>query len=143
MWAVPGPRVLFEPYLIGGKAPTFDYIVYLLDASGHRSGPFFFVQVKTTDQRPQPGDPYPIKFTATDVARAIATKVPFFLCVVDRSAKQQARMFVRGVDSKRTKGISRVAARHDLTTDAVKIAIYDEVERLWKTQGTPALSVFI
>lgn len=73
MWPVPGPRVLLEPYLIGGKAPTLDYIVYLLDASGHRSGPFFFVQGKTTDQRPQPGDPYPIKFAATDVDRAIAT----------------------------------------------------------------------
>lgn len=142
MWTVGGSH-LFEPYLIGGKAPTFDYIFYLVDASGHRSGPFFFVQVKTTEKRPKTGAAYPIKFKATDVARAIATKVPFFVCVVDRSVKHQPRFSIQGVDSKRTKGISRVAPPHDLATDAVKITIHAEVERLWKPQATPALSVFI
>lgn len=135
-----GPRLLFDAHLIGGNAPTFDYIIYLVDATGDRTGAFFFVQVKTTSKTPAAGIGYPVAFSALDVRRALATKVPFFVCAVDRAVTGAEKFFIKGVDSKRTKGIARLAPVHDLTTDAVKNDLYDEVELLWAAQVTPVLT---
>lgn len=143
MRPVAGPRFLFDAYLLGGKAPTFDYIVYLVDANGDRTGPFFFVQVKTTSTTPRKGTGYPVAFNAADVRRAQATKVPFFICVVDRSVTGKEKFYIKGVDSKRTKGIARVAPIHDLALNSVKIDLFDEVTRLWAAQAIPALAKFI
>lgn len=41
MRPVAGARFLFDAYLLGGNAPTFDYIVFLADANGDRTGAFF------------------------------------------------------------------------------------------------------
>jgi hypothetical protein len=143
MWPIAGPRVLFDARLLGGNAPTFDYIVYLVDAKGDRTGAFFFVQVKTTATAPKPGAAYPIAFGATDVKRAQRTKIPFFVSVVDTSDPHRPRFFIKGVDSKRSTGMARLAQDYDLATDAVKLDLYDEVTRLWGTQRTPALAKFI
>ncbi|MGV7211521.1 hypothetical protein ACLB1G_27090 [Oxalobacteraceae bacterium A2-2] len=142
MRPVAGGLFLFDAYLMGGTAPTFDYIVYLLDMYCDRSGPFFFLQVKTTF-RPNRGAPYLIDFSARDVKRAQATKIPFFLCVIDLSVPRFEKFFIKGVDSTRTKGIARVAPRFDLASDAVKLGIHKEVTRLWAVQQTPALAEFI
>lgn len=143
MRPVAGPRFLFDAYLLAGKAPTVDYIVYLLDPSGDRTGPFFFVQVKTTKQRPRPGTGYLIQFSATDVQRAQATKIPCFVCVVDCLLTRCEKIFIKGVDSKRSKGMARLAPTYDLAADVVKIDLYDEVTRLWALQTMPALAKFI
>jgi len=136
-------RFLFDAFLLGGNAPTFDYIIYLVDSHGDRTGPFFFVQVKTTSKKPKPGAGYPAGFSATDVKRAQATKVPFFICAVDRSTSGHEKLFIKGVDSKRTRGIIRILPIHDLATDTVKLALYNEVTRVWASQAVPALAAFI
>lgn len=143
MRPVAGPRVLFDTYLLGGNAPTFDYIVYLVDVNGERTGPFFFVQVRTISKSPKSGNGYPVGFSAADVKRALATKIPFFVCAVDRSVAGSEKFFIKGVDSKRTRGIARLAAKYDLTTDDVKLGLYDEVTRVWASQAIPALAKFI
>lgn len=143
MRPVAARRFLFDAYLLGGKAPTFDYIVYLVGLNGDRTGPFFFLQVRTTTKTPKQGVAYGIDFSATDVKRAQATKIPFFVCVVDRSVTRCEKFFIMGVDSKRTAGITRLAPVHDLATDAVKIDLYNELTRLWDAQTTPALAKFI
>lgn len=139
MRATAGQRFLFDALLLGGNAPTFDYIIYLVDSNGDRTGPFFFVQVKTTSKTPKPGTGYPAEFSATDVKRAQATKVPFFICAVDRSIAGSEKFFIKGVDAKRTKGIIRISPVHDLKTDAVKLALYNEVTRVWASQAVPVL----
>lgn len=143
MRPVAGPRVLFDAYLLGGNAPTFDYIVYLVDANGDRTGPLFFVQVKTISTTPTSGHGYPVGFSAADVKRAQATKIPFFVCAVDRSVTGSEKFFIKGVDSKRSEGIAKLAPTYDLTTDAVKLGLYDEVTRVWASQAKPALAKFI
>lgn len=134
---------LFDAFLLGGNAPTFDYIIYLVDSHGDRTGPFFFVQVKTTAKKPKAGTGYRVGFSAVDVKRAQATKVPFFICAVDRSVTGSEKFFITGVDSKRTKGIISIPPIHDLATDSVKLALYKEVTRVWANQAVPALAVFI
>lgn len=143
MRPVAAPRILFDACLLGGNAPTFDYIVYLVDVNGDRTGPLFFVQVKTISTSPKSGNGYPVGFSATDVKRAQATKIPFFVCAVDRSVSGSEKFFIKGVDSKRTRGIANLAALHDLTTDAVKLGLFDEVTRVWASQAIPALAKFI
>jgi len=143
MRPVAGPRFLFDAYLLGGNAPTFDYIVYLIDGNGDRSGEFFFIQVKTTSTSPPPGQGYPVGFSASDVQRALATKTPFFVCAVDRSTIGSEKFFIKGVSSTRTKGIARIATTYDLATDAVKLDLYNEVVQLWATQAVPSLTKLI
>jgi hypothetical protein len=140
---VAGRGFLFDPFLLGGKAPTFDYMVHLLDTNGNRTGAFFFLQVKTTQKQPGLSGTYSVMFSAADVKRASAQKIPFFLCVVDRAVTRSEKIFIMGVDSMRKKGISRIAPIYDLADDAVKIALFDEVTRLWKSQPVPALTKFI
>lgn len=130
---------LFDAVLLGGKEPTYDYIVYLLDADSERFGPFYFLQVKTTTRKPAPGGAYRLGFDAVDVARAQAS--PYFVCVVDRAVPRAERIFIKGVDSKRKAGISRLAPTYDLATDAVKLELHQEVERLWALQSAPVLAV--
>lgn len=143
MRPIAGQRLLFDACLLGYNAPTFDYIVYLVDASGDRIGPFFFVQVKTTSKTPPAGAGYSVRFTLADVKRAQATKVPFFLCVVDCAAKGREKFFIRGVDWKLSHGIFRLLPEYDLTVDAVKLQLYHEVERVWAYQMTPMLAKFL
>lgn len=140
---VAGSRYLFDVCFLGGDAPTFDYIVYLLDEDGRRTGPFFFLQVKTTAKTTSNGTGYPIRFSAADVRRAHTTKVPFFVCVVDRSAGRGAKLFIKGVESTRTRGIATLAPDHDLETDAVKLDLYREVTRLWARRSVPRLKKLI
>jgi hypothetical protein len=138
-----GGAVLFDAVLLGGKEPTYDYIVYLLDAKSERFGPFFFLQVKTTTSDPTPGGAYRFSFSAVDVARAQASKIPYFVCIVDRAVPRAERIFVKGVDSKRKAGISRFPPAFDLATDAVKLEMHEEVERLWSMQSMPVLTRLI
>ncbi|NHZ38058.1 DUF4365 domain-containing protein [Massilia rubra] len=140
---VAGSRYLFDVCFLGGNAPTVDYIVYLVDERGTRTGPIFFVQVKTTARAPKNGTGYKVGFSAADVRRAQATKVPFFVCVVDRSTEGRAKFFIKGVESTRTTGIATLAPVHDLATDAVKLDLYQEVTRLWAGQSMPALTKLI
>lgn len=143
MRPVAGSRFLFDAYLIGGNEPTLDYIVYLVDSSGDRTGAFFFVQVKTTTTSPKPGTGYSVGFTAGDVKRAQLMKTPFFVCPVDRSVIGSEKFFIKGVASNRTTGISRLSPVHDVATDVVKLDLYNEVTRLWTGQTCLPLAKFI
>ncbi|UOD28822.1 hypothetical protein INH39_25780 [Massilia violaceinigra] len=138
-----GSRYLFDVYFLGGNAPTFDYIVYLLDEGGRRTGHFFFLQVKTTARTARSRTGYPIRFSAADIRRAQATKVPFFICVVDCSAGRRAKFFIKGLESTRTRAIATLSPDHDLETDAVKLDLYREVTRLWARRRVPALKRLI
>ncbi|NQE49921.1 hypothetical protein [Herbaspirillum rubrisubalbicans] len=135
-----GLGYLFEALHFGGKEPTYDYLVYLLDANAQRRGPFFFLQVKTTLKTPTDGGTYGLRFTASDVARAKAMKTPFFIGIVDRTSKDNEKIYVKGIAATRSKGIFRLKPVHDLADDTVKIDLYNEVFRLWTLQNTPLLS---
>jgi len=134
---------MFRPIRLGKDEPTVDLIVFLLDADGDQKGPFFFLQVKATSTGPRPDGTYEICFSALDVRRAQAMKVPFFLCVVDRSIPAKRRIYIKGVDSMRKRGIYRLAPRDDLTSAAVKKALHDEVTRIWAVRCVPCFQKLI
>jgi hypothetical protein len=113
--------------------------VYLLDANAQRLGPFFFLQVKTTLKAPDTTGAYALRFSARAVARAQAMKTPFFVGIVDRSTIRRERIYVKGIDAGLPTGITRLEPRHDLAEDAVKIAIYNEVSRVWALRNNPPL----
>lgn len=138
-----GSRFLFDAYLIGGNEPTLDYIIYLVDNNGDRTGAFFFVQVKTTTTSPKPGTGYKVGFSADDVKRAQSMKTPFFVCAVDRSVVGSEKFFIKGVASTRTTGISRLSPVYDVSMDVVKLDLYNEVTRLWAGQTCLPLAKFI
>ncbi|WP_413458212.1 hypothetical protein [Herbaspirillum huttiense] len=134
---------LFEALHFGGKEPTYDYVVYLLDATARRLGPFFFLQVKTTLKTPDITGAYAMRFSAAAVARAHAMKTPFFVGIVDRSTARREKIYVKGIDARQSKGIASLAPLHDLAEDAVKIAIYNEVCRVWALRNNPPLTQLI
>lgn len=131
---------LFEALHFGGKEPTYDYLVYLLDAHAQRLGPFFFLQVKTTLKALDTTGTYSLRFSARAVARARAMKTPFFVGIVDRSATSREKIYVKGIDATNSKGIARLEPLHDLADDAVKISIYNEVSRVWALRNNPPLT---
>ncbi|MGC4243968.1 MAG: hypothetical protein QM686_17225 [Herbaspirillum sp.] len=70
-------------------------------------------------------------------------KTPFFVGIVDRSTARRERIHVKGIDARQSKGIARLAPHHDLAEDAVKIAIYNEVCRVWSLRNNPPLTQLI
>jgi len=142
MSEVAGRGVLFHPVALAENEPTADHLVFLLSPTGELSGPFFFVQVKSTSKGPRADGSYTYSFSAQDVQRAHAMKVPFLLCLVDRSIPNERRIFIKGVDSKRKRGIYRISTKYDLRTDAVKIALHREVTRAGHCKTNFALGFF-
>lgn len=140
---VAGRGVLFRPIALGANEPTADFLVFLLSQDNGDGGHFFFLQVKTTEVGPRPDGSYAYNFPARDVRRAQVMKVPFFVCMVDRSDPNVRRIFIKGVDSKRKTGIYSLMPLYDLTTDAIKLALYEEVSRAWEIQHAPSLQGLI
>lgn len=130
---------LFDPVLIGGNEPTYDYIVYLLGPDQQRCGAFFFLQVKTTMSSPDARGGYSIAFSATDVRRAHALSQPFFVALVDKRVTRSERIYIKGVNYPRATGISVISSSYDLAKDNVKIRLAREVQRLWCLASTPKL----
>jgi len=139
MVAVAGRGALFRSIPLSKVEPTADLLVFLLSPNGEKSGPFFFLQIKTTATGLQSDGSYSYSFEAKDVQRAQSMRVPFFLCVVDQSVLNERHMFIKGVDSKRRQGIYRLRPHYDLTIDAVKVALHDEVSRIWAERSVPRL----
>lgn len=134
---------LFEAVLIGGKEPTYDYVVHLLNRHRQRIGASFFLQVKATMQGLNSSGSYEIDFDAQAVERAHALKLPFFLAVVDRSVTRKEKIFIKGLNAGRTSGIYRVRPQYDLADDAVKVDLYLEVLRLWRKLRVQPLKKFV
>lgn len=139
MKPVSGRGVMFRPIRLGVNEPTADFLVFLLSPDSEEGSQFFFLQVKTTKVGARRDGNYAYNFPIRDVIRAQAMKVPFFVSVVDRSDMTVRRIFIKGVDSKRQSGIYRIAPHYDLTSDAIKVALYEEVRRVWTGQDVPDL----
>lgn len=140
---VAGRGVLFRTIALGEAEPTVDFMVFLLDQNNKQGSEFFFLQVKTTEVGPRHDGSYACSFSAREVQRARAMKVPFFICVVDRSDPSVRRIFIKGVDSKRHAGTYSVAPLYDLKTDTVKVTLYEEVKRIWAMQKLPRLQELV
>ena len=135
--------LLFDIARFDGKEPTADYIVFLINSAGERTGPFFFVQVKSTTKGRRKSGDYAYSFDRTRVQRAQALKTPFILCLVDLSTRRSGEIFIMGVDSNRITGIRSLPRKHDLAKSSVKITLFDEVTRIWTEQNSPRFNRLI
>jgi hypothetical protein len=122
---------LFDIVRFEGKEPTADFMVFLVDSSGQRTGPFFFMQVKATNKGCNKNGCYAYSFGTKHVRRALSLKVPFVVCIVDLSIRGSGRIFIKGIDSRRHQGIYCMPCTYDLSAPWVKLALYDEVARIW------------
>ncbi|MBV6779402.1 hypothetical protein KWH04_01795 [Xanthomonas campestris pv. trichodesmae] len=121
------PRFPFMPIFLGEKAETFDFIVYLLGLDERAAGPYFFLQVKSTETvSGKKSCPAPV--SREDVTRAVAFKSPSFVVAADLTPVP-AKLYIRGISNNRTSGISSINKKSDLSIDAVKVSVYDEVAK--------------
>ncbi|WP_141749535.1 hypothetical protein [Duganella phyllosphaerae] len=91
---------------LSGKAGEFLCITKFMRATAEQHFLFDALLLGGNAKTPRTGTGYPTGFSATDVKRAQATKVPFFICAVDRSIAGSEKFFIKGVDAKRTRGIN-------------------------------------
>lgn len=119
------PEYQFRPIPLGDKAELFDFVVHLLDSDNNILGAHFFAQVKTTET------PATVscnaRFSKDEVAKAVTFKTPSYLIGVDASDPAAEKIFVKGIDYDRTKGISKVSCTQSLDNDRIRDSIYQEV----------------
>ena len=120
------PRNLFLPQFLGGKSPTFDFLVYLLDRRQEPYGPHFFLQVKTTKIASTTSF-CNARFGRALVRRGVAMKVPSYLVAADISSSRTCKLYVTGISHDRTMGFATVPVAHELSHARIKFALYDEV----------------
>lgn len=119
------PRFLFRSQFLGEKAETFDFVVYLLGFDRLAVGPYFFLQVKSTEKAPSKRS-CPAPFSAKDVKRALSFKSPSYVAAADLSLPTAA-IYIKGLSHGRATGISSINRASDFRLDSVKVAVYDEV----------------
>ena len=124
----PANEILFDPKFLGEKAGVLDFLVRLLDTDGALLGPFFFIQVKTTsDRKKVTRESINVTFKSDHIHAARKMKVPCYVFAVDATDPQTEHVYFCGVSSTRRKEIAGVLRKHDLSFEAKKRALYDEV----------------
>jgi hypothetical protein len=117
----------FSVTFLGAKAQLLDFMVNLLDANGSEYGPFFFLQVKTSAKQPSRKQGIPARFSANEVSRACARKVPVYLAAVGRLSDDLEDIFIIGVDASLQGGVRRVPKIFSLALKETRLTIHDEV----------------
>ena len=122
-----GGRYRFGVQFLGAKAQLLDFLIELLDEGGAPFGPYFFVQVKCTEDG-DVGGSAPAVFTAAEVSNAQKKLVPVYLAAVRIVDEDSEEVFILAVDSSLEKGIAVVPNFFPLTDNSVRLKIYDEVK---------------
>ena len=120
-------KPLFRPARLDGKWPTTDLYVELVDADATLS-PFFFIQVKATDEGySEDGTRLNVELRAEDARRLAMIPAPTYVVGVEIHADREA--FILAV--REGKGFSTMVARFDLSYPNLQ-KLYDEVLAFWK-----------
>lgn len=127
-------RPLFRVAPLGGKYPTVDFLVDIVDDRDASIG-FFFAQVKGTAS----ADPLAVRLRV-EVYRdrynaLVRLPAPTFLIGVDVAAELS---YLVAAHRPRTAKVSTIAKDYCLRDDAVKIRLYEEVLSYWEA-NRPAL----
>ncbi|HEX8670811.1 MAG TPA: hypothetical protein VF710_02940 [Longimicrobium sp.] len=123
-----GQRVLFRTMPLGDKYPTFDFLV---ESLGPKDAPpsVFFVQVKGTTRATPASNRIPIAVGVHQFNRMVAAPVPTYLVGVD--VNRRATYIVAAHRPRRAR-VSSITRAFPLGSEAVKLALYDEVAEFWK-----------
>jgi hypothetical protein len=124
----------FDPCSLGEKAELLDFVVRL-KRDDHPFGPYFFLQVKTT-QAPSEKGSIVTNFSYEEVQAAQALKAPVYIAAVDASNPKSEDIYIKPIYSDRKTGVYRVARKGLLSDDGVCMAVFKEVEMHFKDLKT-------
>jgi len=130
---------LFNPGFLGDKWPGIDYYVELCGVKN--STPFFFVQVKTT-QNPINNQDQVLNIRVDKHKCESLFKItsPTYLVGVHEPTK---RAFILSIHTKPSKGVYRIPLKYELIPDNLQI-LHQEVCDFWKTYShKPSTSYFL
>ena len=92
------PEPYFDPYFLGEKCPTYDFLVELLGAGA--SSPYFLAQVKSTRQGfTKKTLDLKVALKAADVQKMIRCPIPTYLIGID---EPNARSYIVSIHGKLT-----------------------------------------
>lgn len=128
-----GGTSLFLPRFLGEKWPVVDLLVDVRNPPAGGPRPFFFAQVKSTQQGYQPNGRLKIPSVAREAAQALAAyPVPAYLLGVD---EPQGRVYIVAVQGT-IAGMSSMSAAHELTEARLE-RLRDEVVAFWAGVARP------
>lgn len=127
-------RPLFRATSLGGKYPTVDFLVDVVDEKDMAIA-FFFAQVKGTGVARPSDARLPVEVTRDRYNALVRLPAPTFLIGVDIHAEES---FLVAAHRARRAKVSSIAKAYGLRDDAVRIRPYEEVLSYWDA-NRPAL----
>jgi hypothetical protein len=125
-------RPLFRPQFLGDKFPTIDYLVELQNCTG-KFVPYFFVQVKTTQQGYTKGaNRLKIQVSLSDLQKLASYPAPVYVAGVDAVGEQAYLVCVNGTY---TNAVTSLSVRFPIDQHAQDI-LWHEVKDFWGRHGT-------
>jgi len=102
--------------------------VRLLDDTCSAYGPFFLLQVKTTERFLSSGRSIPARFSEEEVASAKASLVPVYLVGVECLDDDTEEVYAIAVDVSLDRGLAAVPKLFSLRKKEIRMMIYREVQ---------------
>jgi hypothetical protein len=122
-----GGRIRFAARHLGDKAQLLDFIVNLVDEFGKEHGPFFFLQVRTTETVARQRQGIRAKFSSVEVKFVQARKVPVYLAAVVSKGDDCEDVYILGIDGLHEGGVRVVPRLFPLSDESVRLTVYEEV----------------
>jgi len=121
-------RPLFKPQFLGDKWPTVDFIVELIDYS-IEVVPYFFVQVKTTQQGyTKRNRRLKIRVSASDARRLASFPAPTYVVGIDEVNEVA---YITSVSGRPRHGLKSLSTQFPIN-EQTQNALYEEVEQFWR-----------
>jgi len=116
-----------------------DFIVNLVDEFGKEHGPFFFLQVRTTEVVARQRQGIRANFSPLEVKFVQARKVPVYLAAVVSKEDDCEEIYVLGIDGLHEGGVRVVPRLFPLSDESVRLEIYQEVNDYFES----GLKIFV
>ena len=120
-------RALFQATPLGGKYPTVDLIVDVLDPESEPIG-FFFAQVKSTQSASRAGARLSLTVDIERYRRLTRLRAPAYLIGVD---VENARSYIIAATPPAPDAAPSIPRDYPLTDDKIRVALYREVVAYW------------
>lgn len=120
-------RALFQATPLGGKYPTVDLIVDVLNRDGEPAG-FFFAQVKATQSASAGGARLSLTVEAERYRRLTRLGAPAYLIGVD---VREERSWIVAAAAPARASVPSIPRDYPLTDDKIRVTLYREVAAYW------------
>ena len=120
-------RALFQATPLGGKYPTVDLTVDVLDPNSESVG-FFFAQVKATQSASPGGTRLSLTVDIERYRRLTRLRVPGYVIGVDVTG---GRSYIVAATPPAPGTLRSISRDYPLTDDKIRVALYREVVSFW------------